>query len=101
MEKKDGKLLGKCMEELKRKCLESYLLKEVDEIQRAKIFNVVGKAIKKLLCFSPLFLVCLLHLLGSFSAIDLKMVIWILIFLITWRDLGSFSVDWGLQMFDF
>ncbi|CAI9290788.1 unnamed protein product [Lactuca saligna] len=46
-EKEDGKLLGRCVEELKKKGLEFYLLKEVDALQRAKSLRVEGKAVKK------------------------------------------------------
>ncbi|KAJ8542749.1 hypothetical protein K7X08_005272 [Anisodus acutangulus] len=40
-EKEDGKLLAKCVEELKRKGLEFDLLKEVDALRRAKSLRVV------------------------------------------------------------
>ncbi|KAL7590814.1 hypothetical protein Lser_V15G35428 [Lactuca serriola] len=46
-EKEDGKLLGKCVEELKKKGLEFDLLKEVDALRRAKSLRVEGKAVKK------------------------------------------------------
>ena len=46
-DKEDGKLLGKCVEELKKKGLEFDLLKEVDALRRAKSLRVEGKAVKK------------------------------------------------------
>ncbi|KAI3769029.1 hypothetical protein L6452_00125 [Arctium lappa] len=46
-EKEDGKLLGKCVEELKKKGLEFDLLKEVDALRRAKSLRVENKAVKK------------------------------------------------------
>nr|KAJ0221025.1 hypothetical protein LSAT_V11C200094870 [Lactuca sativa] len=46
-EKEDGKLLGKFVEELKKKGLEFDLLKEVDALRRAKTLRVEGKAVKK------------------------------------------------------
>ncbi|KAK4355080.1 hypothetical protein RND71_024051 [Anisodus tanguticus] len=47
-EKEDGKLLAKCVEELKRKGLEFDLLKEVDALRRAKSLRVVeAKVVKK------------------------------------------------------
>ncbi|XP_071699002.1 uncharacterized protein [Rutidosis leptorrhynchoides] len=46
-EKEDGKLLGKCVEELKKKGLEFDLLKEVDALRRAKSLRVESKAVKK------------------------------------------------------
>ncbi|KAK4771486.1 hypothetical protein SAY87_032018 [Trapa incisa] len=46
-EKEDGKLLGKCVEELKRKGVEFDLLKEVDALRRAKSLRVEGKAVRK------------------------------------------------------
>lgn len=39
-EKEDGMLLGKCVEELKRKGVEFDLLKEVDALRRAKSLRV-------------------------------------------------------------
>ncbi|KAI0501401.1 hypothetical protein KFK09_016346 [Dendrobium nobile] len=42
-EKEDGLLLGKCVEELKRKGLEFDLLKEVDALRRAKSLRVEAK----------------------------------------------------------
>ncbi|XP_076900236.1 uncharacterized protein LOC143554347 [Bidens hawaiensis] len=39
-EKEDGRLLGKCVEELKKKGLEFDLLKEVDALRRAKSLRV-------------------------------------------------------------
>ncbi|KAL8171702.1 hypothetical protein V2J09_023506 [Rumex salicifolius] len=46
-EKEDGKLLGKCVDELKRKGLEFDLLKEVDALRRAKSMRVEAKAVRK------------------------------------------------------
>lgn len=46
-EKEDGKLLGRCVEELKRKGLEFDLLKEVDALRRAKSLRVETKSVKK------------------------------------------------------
>ncbi|XP_071725761.1 uncharacterized protein [Rutidosis leptorrhynchoides] len=46
-EKEDGKLLGKCVEELKKKGLEFDLLKEVDALRRAKSLRVEAKEVKK------------------------------------------------------
>ncbi|KAJ0508719.1 hypothetical protein Hanom_Chr11g00993171 [Helianthus anomalus] len=46
-EKEDGKLLGKCVEELKKKGLEFDLLKEVDALRRAKSLRVEAKAVRK------------------------------------------------------
>ncbi|KAK6921913.1 hypothetical protein RJ641_012420 [Dillenia turbinata] len=46
-EKDDQKLLGKCVEELKRKGVEFDLLKEVDALRRAKSLRVEGKAVRK------------------------------------------------------
>ncbi|CAI0450441.1 unnamed protein product [Linum tenue] len=46
-EKEDGKLLAKCVEELKKKGLEFDLLKEVDALRRAKSLRVESKAVKK------------------------------------------------------
>ncbi|KAI3675667.1 hypothetical protein L1987_85259 [Smallanthus sonchifolius] len=46
-EKEDGRLLGKCVEELRKKGLEFDLLKEVDALRRAKSLRVEVKAVKK------------------------------------------------------
>ncbi|KAL8237672.1 hypothetical protein R6Q59_018753 [Mikania micrantha] len=46
-EKEDGRLLGKCVEELKKKGLEFDLLKEVDVLRRAKSLRVEVKLVKK------------------------------------------------------
>lgn len=46
-EKEDRKLLGKCIEELKKKGLEFDLLKEVDALRRAKSMRVDAKVVKK------------------------------------------------------
>ncbi|KAL5977225.1 hypothetical protein ACLOJK_021568 [Asimina triloba] len=46
-EKEDGKLLKKCVEELKKKGVEFDLLKEVDALRRAKSLRVEAKAVKK------------------------------------------------------
>ncbi|CAI9262542.1 unnamed protein product [Lactuca saligna] len=46
-EKEDGKLLGKCVEELKKKVWSFDLLKEVDALRRAKSLRVEGKEVKK------------------------------------------------------
>nr|XP_043622744.1 uncharacterized protein LOC122594333 [Erigeron canadensis] len=46
-EKEDGNLLGKCVDELKKKGLEFDLLKEVDALRRAKSLKVETKAVKK------------------------------------------------------
>ncbi|KAL6567632.1 hypothetical protein OROGR_001300 [Orobanche gracilis] len=46
-EKEDSKLLGKCVEELKRKGLEFDLMKEVDALRRAKSLRVESKPIRK------------------------------------------------------
>ncbi|KAL5731479.1 hypothetical protein ACHQM5_004203 [Ranunculus cassubicifolius] len=46
-EKEDGKLLAKCVQELKKKGLEFDLLKEVDALRRAKSLRVDGKAVRK------------------------------------------------------
>lgn len=46
-EKEDGKLLGKCVEELKKKGVEFDLLKEVDALRRAKSLRVEAKEVKK------------------------------------------------------
>lgn len=42
-EKEDGLLLGKCVEELKRKGADFDLLKEVDALRRAKSLRVEAK----------------------------------------------------------
>ena len=46
-EKEDGKLLARCVEELRRKGLEFDLLKEVDALRRAKSLRVEAKAVRK------------------------------------------------------
>lgn len=46
-EKEDGKLLAKCVEELKKKGIEFDLLKEVDALRRAKSLRVEAKAVRK------------------------------------------------------
>ncbi|KAL3851035.1 hypothetical protein ACJIZ3_012917 [Penstemon smallii] len=46
-EKEDSKLLGKCVEELKRKGMEFDLLKEVDALRRAKSLRVESRPVKK------------------------------------------------------
>ncbi|XP_010669977.4 uncharacterized protein LOC104887089, partial [Beta vulgaris subsp. vulgaris] len=46
-EKEDWKLLGKCVEELKKKGIEFDLLKEVDALRRAKSMRIEGKAVRK------------------------------------------------------
>lgn len=46
-EKEDGKLLAKCVEELKKKGIEFDLLKEVDALRRAKSLRVESKAVRK------------------------------------------------------
>ncbi|GFS37075.1 hypothetical protein Acr_00g0049620 [Actinidia rufa] len=46
-EREDGQLLGKCVEELKKKGIEFDLLKEVDALRRAKSLRVEAKAIQK------------------------------------------------------
>ncbi|KAK7410501.1 hypothetical protein VNO78_01323 [Psophocarpus tetragonolobus] len=46
-EKEDKGLLGKCVEELKKKGLEFDLLKEVDALRRAKSLRVENKAVRK------------------------------------------------------
>ncbi|XP_050387965.1 uncharacterized protein LOC126804791 [Argentina anserina] len=46
-EKEDKKLLGKCIEELKKKGLEFDLLKEVDALRRAKSMRVEAKVVNK------------------------------------------------------
>ncbi|KAF5730828.1 hypothetical protein HS088_TW19G00428 [Tripterygium wilfordii] len=46
-EKEDAKLLGKCVEELKKKGLEFDLLKEVDALRRAKSLRVEAKVVEK------------------------------------------------------
>lgn len=46
-EKEDAKLLGKCVEELKKKGVEFDLLKEVDALRRAKSLRVEAKPVRK------------------------------------------------------
>lgn len=46
-EKEDANLLGKCVEELKKKGLEFDLMKEVDALRRAKSLRGEIKAVKK------------------------------------------------------
>ncbi|KAK1367256.1 Rna polymerase ii elongation factor [Heracleum sosnowskyi] len=46
-EKEDGKLLGKCVEELKKKGVEFDLLKEVDALRKAKSLRIETKGVKK------------------------------------------------------
>ncbi|KAK9155252.1 hypothetical protein Sjap_002732 [Stephania japonica] len=46
-EKEDGKLLRKCVEELKRKGVEFDLLKEVDALRRAKSLRVEARVVRK------------------------------------------------------
>ncbi|XP_047943122.1 uncharacterized protein LOC125189951 [Salvia hispanica] len=46
-EKEDSKLLGKCVEELKRKGLEFDLLTQVDALRRAKTLRLDSKALRK------------------------------------------------------
>lgn len=46
-EKEDRKLLGKCIEELRKKGLEFDLLKEVDALRRAKSLRVEAKVVTK------------------------------------------------------
>lgn len=46
-EKEDRGLLGKCVEELKKKGLEFDLLKEVDALRRAKSLRVEAKEVRK------------------------------------------------------
>ncbi|KAL3508259.1 hypothetical protein ACH5RR_027660 [Cinchona calisaya] len=46
-EKEDGKLLARCVEELKKKGVEFDLLKEVDALRRAKSLRVESKAVRK------------------------------------------------------
>ncbi|OAY27776.1 uncharacterized protein LOC110602302 [Manihot esculenta] len=46
-EKEDGKLLSKCVEELKKKGVEFDLLKEVDALRRAKSLRVETKVVRK------------------------------------------------------
>ncbi|KAG2679669.1 hypothetical protein I3843_11G062100 [Carya illinoinensis] len=46
-EKEDGKLMAKCVEELKKKGVEFDLLKEVDALRRAKSLRVETKAVRK------------------------------------------------------
>ncbi|KAL1559869.1 hypothetical protein AAHA92_10163 [Salvia divinorum] len=46
-EKEDSKLLGKCVEELKRKGVEFDLLTEVDALRRAKSLRIESKPVRK------------------------------------------------------
>lgn len=46
-EKEDWKLLGKCVDELKKKGIEFDLLKEVDALRRAKSMRIEAKAVRK------------------------------------------------------
>ena len=46
-EKEDGKLLARCVEELKKKGVEFDLLKEVDALRRAKSLRVEAKPVRK------------------------------------------------------
>ncbi|KAK3033133.1 hypothetical protein RJ639_036492 [Escallonia herrerae] len=46
-EKEDRQLLGKCVEELKKKGVEFDLLKEVDALRRAKSLRIEAKAVRK------------------------------------------------------
>ncbi|KAL6998940.1 hypothetical protein U1Q18_000107 [Sarracenia purpurea var. burkii] len=46
-EKEDGKLLAKCVEELKKKGVELDLLNEVNALRRAKSLRVEAKAVRK------------------------------------------------------
>ncbi|KAF9587442.1 hypothetical protein IFM89_002623 [Coptis chinensis] len=46
-EKEDGMLLGKCVEELKKKGVEFDLLKEVDALRRAKSLKVEAKIVRR------------------------------------------------------
>ncbi|XP_057522769.1 uncharacterized protein LOC130802737 [Amaranthus tricolor] len=46
-EKEDWKLLGKCVEELKKKGIEFDLLKEVDALRRAKSMRIETKVVRK------------------------------------------------------
>ncbi|XAR56903.1 hypothetical protein NMG60_11037544 [Bertholletia excelsa] len=46
-EKEDGRLLGKCLEELKKKGVEFDLMKEVDALRKAKSLGIEVKAVKK------------------------------------------------------
>ncbi|EXC40412.1 hypothetical protein L484_000981 [Morus notabilis] len=46
-EKEDGKLLARCVEELKKKGVEFDLLKEVDALRRAKSLHVEAKPVRK------------------------------------------------------
>ncbi|KAI5674568.1 hypothetical protein M9H77_14932 [Catharanthus roseus] len=46
-EKEDGKLLAKCVEELKKKGVDFDLLKEVDALRRAKSLRVETKVVRK------------------------------------------------------
>lgn len=46
-EKEDGKLMAKCVEELKKKGVEFDLMKEVDALRRAKSMRIEAKAVRK------------------------------------------------------
>lgn len=46
-EKEDANLLGKCVEELKKKGVEFDLLKEVDALRRAKSLRIESKEVRK------------------------------------------------------
>ncbi|XP_074321610.1 uncharacterized protein LOC141658583 [Silene latifolia] len=46
-EKEDGKLLRKCVDELKNKGIEFDLLKEVDALRRAKSMRIESKVVRK------------------------------------------------------
>ncbi|XP_074286632.1 uncharacterized protein LOC141611881 [Silene latifolia] len=46
-EKEDWKLLGKCVDELKKKGIEFDLLKEVDALRRAKSMRIESKVVRK------------------------------------------------------
>ncbi|KAJ8431119.1 hypothetical protein Cgig2_004710 [Carnegiea gigantea] len=46
-EKEDAKLLGKCVDELKKRGIEFDLLKEVDALRRAKSMRIESKAVRK------------------------------------------------------
>ncbi|KAI4366007.1 hypothetical protein MLD38_021936 [Melastoma candidum] len=71
-EKEDGTLLGKCLEELKRKGLEFDLLKEVDALRRAKSLRIEAKAVRK---WSPRDLVTLFFISVSCLVLGLMRVI--------------------------
>lgn len=46
-EKEDGGLLGKCVDELKKKGVEFDLMKEVDALRRAKSLKIEGEVVSK------------------------------------------------------